>query len=74
MLMLMWRDDSRKKALVAKIEEAIQAYEERFKRSPTIVLLPDGTEIPAVRGVTVRHANKGEVVVHRDCIFVGAEA
>jgi hypothetical protein len=65
---LLWYDDSTKKATKLKIEEAINAYTDRFKSRPNVVLVneDDRTDI---QGVSVRSAG----YIRRNNFWVGWE-
>lgn len=65
---LMWYDDNTKKATSLKIEEAINAYVDRFRRRPNVVLVneEDRTDI---QGVLVR----SEQYIRRNIFWVGRE-
>lgn len=51
---MMWFDDDRKKSPVAKIEEAVHAYERRFRRQPNVVLVSERERIDAGAPVQLR--------------------
>jgi hypothetical protein len=65
---LLWYDDNTKKAAKVKIEEAIDAYKDRFKSKPNVVLVneADRTEI---NGVLIR----SEGFIRRNNFWVGWE-
>ena len=54
-LSLMWYDDSGKKSVSLKIEEAVAAYVRHFKSHPNVVLVNE-KEVEPVTGVIVRPA------------------
>lgn len=64
-----WFDDNPKKATVAKIAEAIQAYVDRYKTAPNVVLVNEAERVD-VEGVTVRV----ERYIRRSNFWVGFEA
>lgn len=51
---MMWFDDDRKKSSVAKIEEAMNAYERRFQRHPNVVLVSEREHVDAGAPVLLR--------------------
>jgi hypothetical protein len=53
MFFFVWYDDSPKKLAVDKLQEAIIAYVERFKMSPTLVLV-NTVDMLELTGVVVR--------------------
>jgi hypothetical protein len=65
---MMWFDDNTKKAVGAKIEEAVAAYMHHFKTRPNVVLVNEA-DIATVNGVKVRSAS----YIRRDNFWVGWE-
>jgi hypothetical protein len=65
---MMWYDDSAKKAVGAKIEEAVEAYMRHFKTRPNVVLVNEA-DLEKVSGVLVRSA----AYVRRNNFWVGWE-
>lgn len=65
---LAWFDDSPKKAVELKIEEAIEAYVQRFHRRPNVVLVNEADRAE-VAGVAVR----SESFIRRYNFWVGRE-
>ena len=53
MFFFVWYDDSPKKPAVDKLQEGIVAYVERFKMSPTLVLV-NAADMLELAGVVVR--------------------
>jgi hypothetical protein len=74
---LMWFDDNPKVSPLRKIEEAIQAYTQRYQKTPNVVLvseqdngiLTDGAERVEHNGVEIR----GSSMVRRNIFWVGRE-
>ncbi len=62
-----WYDDSRR-PVEQKIAEAIDAYIDRFKMHPTIVLVNEA-DLVAVDGILVR----GEDYIRRNNFWIGEE-
>jgi hypothetical protein len=54
---MMWFDDSLKKPVSEKIEEAVAAYTRHFKARPNTVLVNESDLAVVVPGVQVRSAN-----------------
>ncbi|MHB8644227.1 MAG: hypothetical protein ACYDAR_00400 [Thermomicrobiales bacterium] len=70
-MFLMWFDNDRKRPLRAKVEAAVERYQERFGTAPELVLLNPaqaGTE-EAIAGITVR----ATPLVSPDHLYVGSE-
>lgn len=76
---LMWFDDNPKVSPLRKIEEAIQAYTHRYRKTPNVVLvserdnggiLAEGVERVEHNGVEIR----GSSMVRRNIFWVGREA
>jgi hypothetical protein len=65
---LLWYDDSARKATQIKIEEAINAYTDRFKSRPNVVLVNEADRAD-IKGVLVR----SEGYVRRNNFWVGWE-
>ena len=65
---LLWYDDNTKKAAKAKIEEAIDAYTDRFKAKPNVVLVNEADRAE-INGVLVR----SEGYIRRNNFWVGWE-
>lgn len=66
---LMWYDDNPKLSVARKIEDAIEAYAERFRGvRPTLVLVNE-EEVTEFAGVAVR----GVTTVRRHTYWVGQE-
>ncbi len=65
---LMWYDDSPKLSLGNKIADAIDAYYQRFRTHPTLVLVNEA-ELTEVAGVAVRSATN----VRRHTYWVGLD-
>lgn len=63
-----WFDDSPKKPVELKIEEAVDAFTRRFNRRPNVVLVNEA-DVVEVHGVTVRK----ESFIRRDNFWVGWE-
>jgi hypothetical protein len=51
---MMWFDDDRKKSVTIKIEEALLAYERRFRRQPNVVLVSEREQVDAKMPVQLR--------------------
>lgn len=51
---LMWFDDDRKKTAGVKIEEAVAAYERRFRKHPNVVLLSEHDRPDTLTDVRLR--------------------
>ncbi|HEX6291791.1 MAG TPA: hypothetical protein VFZ66_21575 [Herpetosiphonaceae bacterium] len=51
---LAWFDDDRKKETGLKIQEAVAAYERRFRRHPNIVLINEQDRTEGVADVQLR--------------------
>jgi hypothetical protein len=65
---LLWYDDTAKKATRVKIEEAINAYTDRFKTRPNVVLVNEDDRAE-IQGVLVRT----EGYIRRNNFWVGWE-
>ncbi|HEX9441887.1 MAG TPA: hypothetical protein VGJ87_03535 [Roseiflexaceae bacterium] len=65
---LLWYDDTAKKATRVKIEEAINAYTDRFKTRPNVVLVNEDDRAE-IQGVLVR----SEGYIRRNNFWVGWE-
>ncbi|MBK9942698.1 MAG: hypothetical protein IPP13_13890 [Kouleothrix sp.] len=63
-----WFDDNPKKAAELKIEEAIDAYVDRFKTRPNVVLVNEADRIE-IKGVLIR----SEGYIRRNNFWVGWE-
>ncbi|MBK9713692.1 MAG: hypothetical protein IPO81_20690 [Kouleothrix sp.] len=64
-----WYDDNPKKSVALKIEEAIDAYVDRFKARPNVVLVNEADRAE-IKGVLVR----SEGYIRRNNFWVGWEA
>lgn len=51
---LAWFDDDRKKSTDLKIQEAVAAYERRFRRPPNVVLINEQDRTDGVAAVRLR--------------------
>lgn len=69
-MFLGWFDDNPKKAADVKIGEAINAYVERFKVAPNIVLVNEADRPIASLNVTVRV----ESYIRRNNFWIGWES
>jgi hypothetical protein len=65
---LLWYDDNVKKAAKLKIEEAIDAYTDRFKSRPNVVLVNEA-DCTEIQGMLVR----SEGYIRRNNFWVGWE-
>ncbi len=65
---MMWFDDSTKKTVSVKIEEAIEAYVRHFRSQPNVVLVSEGDRVE-MQGVRIRSAQ----FIRRDNYWVGWE-
>ena len=65
---LLWYDDNTKKASKLKIEEAIDAYTDRFKTKPNVVLVNEADRAD-VQGMLVR----SEGYIRRNNFWIGWE-
>ena len=65
---LLWYDDSARKPIQLKIEEAISAYTDRFKAKPNVVLVNEADRAD-IKGVLVR----SEGYIRRNNFWVGWE-
>jgi len=65
---LLWYDDNAKKAARLKIEEAIDAYTDRFKSRPNVVLVNEADRAE-IKGMLVR----SEGYIRRNNFWVGWE-
>lgn len=63
-----WFDDNPKKAASVKIAEAIDAYVDRFKTRPNVVLVNE-VDVAEINGVTIR----AEGYIRRNNFWVGIE-
>lgn len=63
-----WFDDNPKKPVTLKIEEAIDAYVDRFKARPNVVLVNEADRAD-IKGVLVR----SEGYIRRNNFWVGWE-
>lgn len=63
-----WYDDNPKKAVTQKIQEAIEAYVDRFRSQPNVVLVNEA-DCAQVEGVVVR----SESFIRRYNFWVGWE-
>ena len=68
MLFFVWYDDSPKKPVVERIQEAIAAYVERFKTRPSLVLV-NAVDYMLMAEVTVR----SEHTVRPNTFWLGRE-
>ncbi|MDQ2785911.1 MAG: hypothetical protein M3Y58_13020 [Chloroflexota bacterium] len=70
-MFLIWFDNDRKRPLQAKVQAAVERYEERFGSAPALVLLN-----PAQAGVAETIAGipvRTTPLVSRDHLYVGTE-
>jgi hypothetical protein len=51
---LVWFDDDRKKDTSAKLQEAMDAYERRFKKHPNVILVSEQDRDEKATGVQLR--------------------
>ncbi len=65
---MMWFDDSAKKGVTLKIEEAVAAYIHHFKARPNVVLVNEADRAD-VQGITIRSEN----YIRRNNFWVGWE-
>jgi hypothetical protein len=66
MAFLLWFDDDSKRPTAQKIAQAVEAYQERFKTAPSVVLVNEG-DLCDVPGVEVR----SEGYIRRNNFWVG---
>ena len=52
---LVWYDDDRRKATGLKIQEAMAAYERKFRKHPNVVLISEQDRDEAATDVRLRH-------------------
>jgi hypothetical protein len=65
---MMWFDDSAKKGVTVKIEEAVAAYIHHFKARPNVVLVNEA-DLQQVSGLRVRSVS----YIRRNNFWVGWE-
>lgn len=68
-MFLMWFDDDRKKSITDKIDEALAAYEARFRARANVVLVHPAEIGEASRAVKVRPSS----FIQRSTFYVGIE-